>query len=164
MSDKRISKKIILVGNVGVGKSSLIRQYVTGIFNNNYITTIGVKIDRKEAVLEGTTVSMIIWDIAGEIRQNQVPKNYYLGSHGVIYVVDLSRPETFENVLPDIDYLKTLIPDAKFQIVGNKKDLYADEEIELIKKNHGLNPDFLTSAKTSENVEDLFTHLATSLL
>lgn len=161
---KKISKKIILIGNVGVGKTSLIRQFVYQKFSENYLTTIGVKIERKEVVIDKNTVSMIIWDIAGEVRQDKVPQNYFLGSHGAIYVVDLTRPKTFENIESDFRYLKSLMPNLVVKLVGNKKDMLSKTELNEMLQKFSIKPNFLTSAKTGENVESIFHALGENLI
>ena len=81
-----ISRKVAILGQYGVGKSSLIRQFVHRKFSEKYLTTIGVKIDKKVMDLDGVELTMIIWDIAGETNQSKIPKSYQLGAHGVLYV------------------------------------------------------------------------------
>lgn len=159
-----ISKKVILTGSFGVGKTSLFNQFIHQKFSDKYLTTIGVKVNKKTLEVAGETVSLLIWDIAGEVTQDKVPTSYFLGASGILYVVDLSRPLTFKNVLTDIDYLKELLPGAKIKIVGNKKDLLSDIELEEVVKSIELPIDSLTSAKTGENVEDLFVLLANEMV
>jgi len=161
---KMISKKVILTGSFGVGKTSLFNQFLYERFSEKYLTTIGVKVDKKDVEVNNETVSMLLWDIAGEVSQNKVPHSYFLGASGIIYVFDLTRPSTFANMQKDVNYLKNLLPGVVVKIVGNKLDLMNVGQIKKIETELPLPIDILTSAKTGENVENLFQSLATTLV
>ena len=163
---KQLSKKVILIGNFGVGKTSLTNAFVHKRFSEDYLTTLGVKIDKKTIEIlaqnddeEDTQLTLLIWDIAGEVAQEKVNKAYYLGSHGVIYVFDVTRPSTFEKMKEDLAYVATLLPKAKVIIVGNKVDLI---DINTLEKD--LKYDYLSSAKTGENVEKMFLELSKKII
>lgn len=158
------SKKVILAGSFGVGKTSLFNQFIFNKFDDKYLTTIGVKVNKKVVDVGGRELSILLWDIAGEVSQDKVPVTYFLGASGVIYVFDLSRPTTFKNINEDVEYLKSILNGGIIKIVGNKKDLVSDEELEEIKKELTLSCDIVTSAKTGENVEDLFHEMGKALL
>jgi small GTP-binding protein len=159
-----ISKKIILTGSFGVGKTSLFNRFIYQEFNDKYLTSIGVKVNKKQVKVDDKEVSLLVWDIAGEISQDKVPSSYFLGASGIVYVMDLSRPMTFKNLESDYLFLKELMPLGVIKIVGNKRDLVTDEQIEEIQKSLPRTIDCLTSAKTGENVDQLFLDLAQSLL
>ena len=159
-----ISKKVILTGSFGVGKTSLFNQFVHSRFSDKYLTTIGVKVNKKVVSVDGEDLSILLWDIAGEVSQDKVPVSYFLGASGIIYVFDLTRPTTYRNIEEDINYLKGLLPDGIVKIVGNKKDLVTENEIEGVKENLALPCDIFTSAKTGENVEDLFVLLGREMI
>ncbi len=158
------SKKIILTGSFGVGKTSIFNQFMFQKFSDKYLTTIGVKVNKKVVNVNNEDVSLLVWDIAGEVTQDKVPTSYFLGASGIIYVMDLSRPLTFEKLDSDIAYLKGLLPGAIIKLVGNKKDLLTAEELEETLKVIPQPLDSVTSAKTGENIKDLFTTLATAYL
>ena len=159
-----ISKKVILTGSFGVGKTSLFNQFIYQQFSDRYMTTIGVKVNKKSVVIGEDEVSMLLWDIAGEVSQDKVPASYFLGASGIIYIVDLSRPSTLVNMQSDIKFLKNILPDCSLIIVANKRDLLTEQQIKDIYDTATQKWDFVTSAKTGENVEALFTELAKKLI
>lgn len=159
-----ISKKVILTGNFGVGKTSLFNRFVYNRFSDKYLTTIGVKVNKKVLEIDEKELSVLLWDIAGEVSQDKVPISYFLGAAGIIYVFDLSRPLTFQNIEKDLKYLKELLPESSIKIVGNKSDLVTKEEMAKILSELEVKSNITTSAKTGENVEKLFYELGTELL
>lgn len=159
-----ISKKVILVGHFGVGKTSLIRQFVHQKFSDEYLTTIGVKIDKKELQVDGMDVTLIIWDIAGETEQNKVPASYQLGAHGVLYVFDITRPSTYQNLHEQVNHMQGLLPNAPIQILANKTDLLTPEECESILGGIDFQEVHQTSAKTGLNVEEAFRLLTKAIV
>jgi len=159
-----ISTKVILTGSFGVGKTSLFNQFLFSKFSERYLTTIGVNVKKKVITIDDDELSILLWDIAGEISQDKVPHSYFLGASGIIYVFDVTRPMTYKNMESDIGYLKSKIPGVKIKVVGNKKDLRTDEQIEEMKDELIIPADIFTSAKTGENVEALFVKLGKSIL
>jgi small GTP-binding protein len=159
-----ISKKVILTGSFGVGKTSLFNRFINQQFSDKYMTTIGVKVNNKNIKIDDETVSMMIWDIAGEVSQDKVPTSYFLGASGIIYVMDLSRPLTFLNLETDIQFLRDLLPFGTIVIVANKRDLVTDEQLVDIRKELTHSLDYVTSAKTGENVDELFYELGKRFL
>ncbi|MEM6321122.1 MAG: Rab family GTPase [Bacteroidota bacterium] len=155
-----ISRKVILTGSFGVGKTSLFRRFINNTFSEKYITTIGVKVDKRTVEINGAEVSILLWDIAGEVKQDKVPKSYFLGASAIIYVFDLTRPSTYKNIKLDMDILRDVLPDAIIKIVANKEDLVAAAAIEKVKESLPFPIDVVTSAKTGKNVEPLFFDLA----
>ena len=159
-----ISKKVILTGSFGVGKTSLFNQFIFKTFSDKYLTTIGVKVNKRTVEIDDQEVSILLWDIAGEISQDKVPNSYFLGASAVSYVIDLNRPITFQNATTDLEHLKKIIPDCIIKVVGNKIDLIEPNQLDDLKSKMIIPCDILTSAKTGENVDGLFIQLATELL
>jgi small GTP-binding protein len=157
---KEISKKVIIIGNFMVGKSSIVDRFVNNKFSEIYLTTLGVRVDKKVVDLEEATVNMIIWDIAGEVSQMQGPASYYLGSHGVIYVFDLTRESTYSHVPEDLEVVHSRLPGVPVVVMGNKLDLISEEEFADIKSKLPFQPDFFGSAKTGLSIEPLFEAMA----
>ncbi len=159
-----ISKKVILTGSFGVGKTSLFEQFLYSKFSQKYLTTIGVKVDKKVINVNGKELSLIIWDIAGEVKQDKVPNSYFLGTSAIIYVFDVTRKSTYEELDQDITHLKKMLPNGITAIVGNKIDLVDESFLQELKGNIPVPWDILTSAKTGENVEELFLNIGSQLL
>ena len=157
-----LQKKICLLGAFGVGKTSLTRRFVHSIFSEEYLTTVGVKIDKKAVKLGDDEVNMLIWDIAGEDEVSAVRTSYLRGAAGYLLVVDVSRAQTLQ-VARDIQgrVLKD-VGDIPFLCLFNKTDLeewdLPESNIEALEK-EGWNV-LRTSAKTGLNVEEAFLDLA----
>lgn len=148
-----------------MGKTSLFSRFIYSEFDEKYLTTIGVKVDKKTINIDDdTSLNIMLWDIAGEVAQDKVPLSYFLGTSGIIYVFDLTRPMTYNNILADIEYLKNILPEATVKIIGNKKDLVTAAHIENVISNLPVECDMTTSAKTGENVEQLFQSIGEALM
>lgn len=159
-----ISKKVILTGSFGVGKTSLFNQFIYNKFGEKYLTTIGVKVSKKTIKIDDHELVILLWDIAGEVSQDKVPVSYFLGAAGIVYVFDLSRPSTFTNIQTDLAYLKNLLPESLIKVVGNKKDLLTEEQLQDTLNSLAIKCDITTSAKTGENVEKMFEELGSDML
>ncbi|MDX1277479.1 Rab family GTPase [Oceanihabitans sediminis] len=160
-----LSKKIVLLGHFGVGKSSLIRRFVEDTFTDNYKVTIGVHILKKEVeVTDKTIVNLIIWDLEGNDDIANTRPSYMLGTNGIIYVYDLTRPTTYQDLKKDLDFIKTNYANIPIKVVGNKKDLVTN--VFLKENEDAFQPytDFFTSAKKNTKVDKMFSTLAKDLI
>ena len=151
-----IAKKVLLVGNFGVGKTSLIRRFVVNEFSEDYISTIGVRVSTKIIENKGTKLKLLIWDIAGTHKNEYAPKAYFLGASAAMFVFDLSREETYLNINDYLNGLKSLSGLDNIIIVGNKSDLVDEDKIKNIIAKVDVKVDYITSAKSGNNVEDAF--------
>lgn len=160
-NQKSFSKKVVVWGAPSVGKTSLISRFVYQKFSDSYLTTIGMKIDKKTVFIDDYTIDMVLWEVGG---QERLIENFMRGSEGVIYVIDISRPETYEDLGRIWDFLERVAPDAEKVIIANKVDLISSSELKAIIKKLDIEPDFYSSAKTGECVEEMFEHLAARLV
>ena len=159
-----IAKKVLLVGNFGVGKTSLIRRFVLSEFSEDYISTIGVRVSKKVVEYKNETIKLMIWDVAGTNGDEKIPKAYFLGASAAMFVFDLSREETYLTINDNLKMVEELSGLKNITIVGNKKDLLSEEELETVINNISVNIDLITSAKEDENVEDAFMQLTANTL
>ena len=158
------SKKIVLLGHFGVGKTSLVRQFVESEFSEDYLVTVGVHIKKKELTLGDEKISLIIWDIEGNTAIEKARNSYLLGSHGFVYVFDITRPETYEELSSELQYLDKHHQNVPYCVVGNKSDLFDEELNPQFFEKMGITNCFFTSAKTGDSVEAMFTELAEKLI
>ena len=158
-----IQKKICMVGVFGTGKTSLVQRFVHSMFTDKYHSTVGVKIDRKQVDLDGDTVNLVLWDLAGSEEGEEIPTSYFRGSAGVLYVVDGTRRETFEQIFEIRKSVIATIGEVPSMVALNKKDLV--DEWRLGQGDYNTLMDaglhtIGTSAKSGEGVEDAFLWLA----
>jgi len=156
-----IRKKILLLGDFSVGKTSLVRRYVDGSFDDKYLTTIGVKISKKLCSIENIECEVLIWDIEGSTPSKKISLGYYKGASGAIFVSDVTRRETIDSLDEHKDIFLSENPEASFVTAYNKADLLTD----IARENIELDEDtFFTSAKENSNVEALFIKLVEKML
>ncbi len=161
-----LKKKVCLVGSFGVGKTSLVSRFVEGVFSDRYLSTIGVKIDRKVVGTPAGEVALILWDMAGEERFEHLQTSYLRGAAGVIYVADGTRRETLDHAVEFAGRTAPLLPGAPGVLLLNKSDLAEEWELgevsEVARRMPEL-PVILTSAKTGEGVEEAFVDLCVKM-
>jgi small GTP-binding protein len=162
-----LQKKICMVGVFGTGKTCLVQRYVHSIFSVKYLSTVGVKIDRKEVKAGDELVTLMLWDLEGRDSQRDISTSYLRGAHGVIYVVDGTRRETLEQVAEIRDIVTREIGDVPSIVALNKIDLVdqwqltpADEQRGTPRGCHQIK----TSAKSGEGVESAFQWIANATL
>jgi len=168
--------KICLIGESGVGKTSLIRRYVLDQFSDNYLSTFGTKVMKKQLSFnlpnkQKASLLLTVWDIMGEKELIGVVKeSYFQGASGLVAVCDLTRPETLPALANWIGAANKVIGDMPIVLAGNKLDLISPvnirelaHSIEKFAKENQANA-VLTSAKTGENVEIAFKKIGASVL
>ena len=162
-----LQKKICMLGAVGVGKTSLVRQFVQSIFSEKYHSTIGVKIDKKIVCVDDEEVMLMLWDIQGEDEVYKIRPSFLRGASGCLLVVDLTRHETFVTAFSILKMVEREVGDLPSLMLLNKNDLtdeveIEDDEIKTIDKHPSTV--IRTSAKTGENVENSFRRLVKELI
>lgn len=163
----RIQKKICMVGAYAVGKTSLVRRFVDSLFDERYHTTVGVKIDKKCLQIDGTECTLMIWDLAGEDDVEQVRISHLRGASGYILVADGCRNGTLERAAALRRGIDDAIGPVPFVVALNKADLRDQWEADSTLTQQLSTADsavFLTSARTGEQVEDMFRVLANKML
>lgn len=169
MTQAPIQKKVCLLGEFSVGKTSLINRFVYNRFDERYLSTIGVKISRKEMNVQGDrSLNLLIWDLAGSEEFTGLQSGYLQGAAAALLVCDLTRGSTLGAVQKYGNLMRHVVASPKLLVLGNKCDLTDEREIgdhALKVVTEQLNaPYLLTSAKTGQGVEEAFVLLAESLL
>lgn len=169
---KHVKRKVLLLGDGAVGKTSLIRKFVTDKFDDKYIATIGTKVTKKQLELktkeETIYLTLMIWDVLGQKGYRSVQSSSFRGADGVIFVCDFTREETLRSLeeywLPSVgDNISKL----GLVFVANKSDLtdgaqFSLDELQKLASKYSTLA-YSSSAKTGENVEKLFLSLGEML-
>jgi small GTP-binding protein len=160
-----IQKKICLLGDFGVGKTSLVNRFVEGRFDDKYLSTVGVKISRKTLKRSYGEMSMLVWDLAGGNGFESISNSYMQGAAGALIICDLTRRDTLIACENYARQIRVINPGIQLIFVGNKADLTNERMVSVpdllaALSVFGESTFFLTSAKTGEQVEEAFTHLA----
>ncbi|VDO04620.1 unnamed protein product [Rodentolepis nana] len=157
--------KLLLIGDSGVGKTSLLFQFTEEQFNATFIATIGIDFKIRTIEVDGKKIKLQIWDTAGQERFRTITTAYYRGAMGIMLVYDITQPKTYYNIK---HWLRNIVDhansDVEQMLLGNKCDMESQRQVtkeeaqEFARQN---NIDFFeTSAKEGENVIAAFTQLA----
>ncbi|QEE16551.1 Rab family GTPase [Promethearchaeum syntrophicum] len=163
--------KTIIIGDPGVGKTSMILQFTDRAFRRSYIPTIGANITEKTIALNNTTFQMILWDLAGQSKFQKIRSLYYNGAQCVIIVFDLTKPETFDNIknwYSDVKSNFSNFDEIQIVMCGNKCDLTEDIQIsheEALSLANELNIGYLeTSARIGKNIDKIFDDMINGMI
>ena len=161
-----IRKKICMLGAFAVGKTSLVRRFVEGYFDERYETTIGVKILKKQLRLDGVEHTLMIWDLHGDDEFQEVRASYLRGASGYLLVVDGTRAGTLDVARRLHERVLEHVGDVPFLCLLNKHDLTSewelDEGLPQRLESQGW-PTLVTSAATGDRVEQAFHDLARAM-
>lgn len=160
--------KLLIIGDSGVGKSSLLIRFSDNIFSGSYITTIGVDFKIRTVVINGERVKLQIWDTAGQERFRTITNTYYRGTHGVIVVYDVTNGESFANVKRWLQEIESNCDVVNKVLVGNKNDdparkVVITEDAQRFANQMDIQL-FETSAKDNINVEEMFLAITEQVL
>ena len=161
-----LQKKICMLGGFGVGKTSLVSRFVTSLFSDTYLTTIGVKIDKKTITVDSHEMNLMLWDIYGQDEFQTVRDSYLRGASGYLLVADGTRHATLDTAAALQQKAESVIGDVPFLLLLNKADLVrewqVDEQalVKLVDRGWSV---VKTSAKTGDGVEGAFTKLASQM-
>ena len=157
--------KVLILGDSSVGKTCFLLKYTDKVFNEVYMSTIGLDYRLKTLTLKnGKKVKLQIWDTAGQDRFRTITNNYYEGAHGIILIYDITNTETYDNVENWISQIKEeASPNVVIYLVGNKVDMedkrkVTTEEGQKVADENNL-PFIETSAKSDINVNETFDNL-----
>jgi small GTP-binding protein len=162
-----IIKKICLIGNSGVGKTSLIKRFILDIFDDKYLKTLGTKVSKKDVTIEypekdlTINLTMMIWDIMGqETFRTLLQNSYFFGAGGGLAVCDATNADTLKVLEQWIESLYGTAGKVPIIVVANKSDLKKSIKVKekTLKSFAGKfdAPYVYTSAKTGDNVEKAF--------
>jgi small GTP-binding protein len=165
MSQKKIyQRKILMLGSFAVGKTSLVHKYVKRLFEKeNYLTTVGVKVDKKIVEFDDQDIMLMIWDMAGEETLTKTHKLHLGGASGYLLVADGTRNDTLKHAQDIQKAVEKIHHKIPFILIINKTDLTAEwdikeQDIEALKR-EGWKI-VKSSAKTGEGVDDAFQWMA----
>ncbi|MHA1304428.1 MAG: Rab family GTPase [Candidatus Heimdallarchaeaceae archaeon] len=168
MKKTQIIKKIVLIGDAGVGKTSIVRRFVTGLFNPAYIITLGTTIMKKEVEYLDMITNLAIWDIGGQSVFKAVRSKYYFAAEGALAICDRCDRKTFENLSSWIDSFHEVVGEKPIIVVGNKSDLHdlvvSEKDLDELASQYKSSEYLLTSAKEGFNVEKAFLNLTRLML
>lgn len=162
-----MKKKVCMLGAYAVGKTSLVERFVNSIFSDKYLTTVGVKIDKKTLEVDNQWVDLILWDLHGEDEFQKVRESYLRGASGYFLVADITRMATLETAALLQQRAVAAIGTVPFILLLNKVDLIENREIDHESLDQYVKQGWQvleTSAKTGSGVEEAFLTLAANML
>ena len=153
--------KILLIGDSGVGKTSLIMRFTKNIFSEDFLNSIGVDFKSKDLNVEGKKIKLQIWDTAGQERFRTITSSYYRTAHAIAIVFDITRRQSYEHVKRWVEDINKYAKENTIKfLIGNKSDLANEkqvsyEEARALASQMGMTY-FHLSAKRNENINEFF--------
>lgn len=171
--DARAKVKLCVVGDRGVGKTSLIARYVLNEFAESYLVAVGTRVSKKKVEVtvarQRVSATLLIWDILGrEDFRSLIDTSYLSGAQGVLLVADITRGETLDGLGGWMSRVRATAPHAHIALVGNKADLCESRAFEIAKlvtfAEENQAALYLTSAKQGDGVNRAFEEVAADIL
>ena len=171
--EQKVAFKLCIFGDGGVGKTTLIRRFVTRIFEKDIKMTIGADFSVKNVEIEGKKVTLRIWDFAGEERFRVLLPSFAKGAEGGIFMYDITRYSTLKNIRDWLSIFEYFISEEQVKIpivmVGGKLDLEDRRSIEIeeaseLSNSYDLLGYFECSSKTGNNVEEIFEFMTRKMM
>jgi len=158
--------KIIITGNGGVGKTTLLHRYIEGRFLINTYMTIGVEFFIKELDFDNNKILLQIWDFGGQERFRFLLRNYAKGTKGALYLFDLTRPLSLVDIDDWIDICRSEDPTVPILLIGSKADLeesisFDEDFVQNMQQKYNL---IKISSKTGKNVDEAFKLIAEKVI
>ena len=153
-----------MLGSFSVGKTSLVSRFVHSMFSDKYLTTVGVKVDKKVVDVDGKQAKLMLWDLAGKDDFAEIPTSYLRGMGGYLLVVDGTREATLDMAAEVRKQVQDTLGDIPHVMLLNKADLIDDWEIDLERVEAFDCPNLRTSCMTGEGVEEAFLQLTKLML
>ena len=157
-----------MIGDTSVGKTSILSKYIDDKFDEVHISTIGVEFKVKSLTIKGKKVKLRIWDTSGQERYRSITQNFYRNANGILYIFDLTRKESFENIKDWLIESYNCDSKVKKLLVGNKVDLDKNKQMDKqIIENYAEKKEmkyYEVSAKMGTNINKIFRELAESIL
>ncbi|MGB0133115.1 Rab family GTPase [Dokdonella sp.] len=160
------ARKICMLGDFGVGKTSLVARFVRQTFSENYLTTVGVKVDSKQVDYGADSpMKFVIWDIAGKSGLDSLNMSYLRGASGLLLVADGTRESTMRAAIDLLMQSRSVLPDAQAILLVNKLDLVERWEVapSTLAELRQTLPVLETSALSGDGVEQAFSEMARRL-
>jgi len=170
MGKKKFLFKVLVTGNAGVGKTSLLRRYVEGKFDESTIMTVGVDFFIKEIEFNSQAeCTLQLWDFGGQVRFRHLMENYVMGARGALLLVDLTSTPNMDDILEWVNIVRLHDITLPIILVGTKYDLkdfiaVDDDQMLNIRDTFNMMGYVKTSAKTGHNVEKAFRMMAKKLI
>ena len=164
--DPIIILKILILGDSGVGKTSILIKYINNKFDESHIATIGVDYMDKTIKYKNINIKLQIWDTSGQEKFRSIARNFYRNSDAIFIVFDLNNKDTYNSIKQWINDVEEYCPNIKKILLGNKSDLEKNVSEEIIKnfaKENNLQY-FETSAKNGTNIKEAFKAMVDLLL
>jgi len=173
MSTNETQLKLLIIGEGGVGKTSILQRFIENTFEKGLTSTIGIDFRSKRIEIDKEEVELQIWDTAGQERFFAITKSYYRGSDGIFLTFDISSESSFKNIEKWIGAVQAKIDEnVPIFLLGNKKDLIDRGDISKLSTTHKIKelserlrlPWYITSAQSGENIEEIFTDMARAVM